>query len=663
MSATQKFRRPKTITKQSVSDMLQNLGPFQGIIGGAHCSLAWFIEQMFCDQRGRPLKLEAFQMVMMRLLWVKKFPLILACRGAGKSFLLALYCVLRAILVPGSRIVICGAGYRQAKLVFKYIDTLYKSSPIIQEASADRPKYGSDQASYEIGLSTIHAIPIGDGEKVRGMRATVLILDEFASIPEEIYEVVLAPFASVHANPAERAGIIRFVRRLQGLDADPILIEKVLGLLDFGNQIVISGTASYKQNHFYKQYRIYKMFIDTAGDTIKLKRALEERSLATTGKVKNIDERDLESAKRTWKQYGIFQLPYFALPEGFLDEDIIRSSKSTYSATRFAMEFLAQFPDDSDGFIKRSWIVSSTPHVKDGELPVPIELYGDPRFNYVLGIDPARWNDNIAAVVIKITPRGREVVYVAAWNRTEFGESARKIREICKRFSIQYIAMDQGGGGDAILELLHKKEDGVPPEDYLWPIKEQLENPADLAAPGRKIVELVNFTSATVDIAHDLEAAVSNRSILFPYKVDDTLVREQYSRHFKIDRPLNAQEIERLNEDAWGKDPEAKDTSDRSMGTFEEINEMINEVCAIVRDVTPGGVERFVLPNLNEQSEGLDMRRRDRFSALLLANYAAKVYSGHGHRPSNLPGQAAGMERKTRLYRHRPLRGRGTVRY
>lgn len=649
--------------KQTILDLFDQNGPVHGIVLSARYSLAWFIQQIFRDQTGRPVRLEPFQMVIMEMLWKKKFPMLIGTRGLGKSWLIALYSILRCILIPGSRVVIAGAGYRQAKLVFKYIDTLYKASPIIQECAKDRPKYGSDQATFEIGLSTITAIPIGDADKIRGLRATVLLLDEFSSIPEETYEVVLAPFAAVHANPAKRASFMRFVNRLRKLNVDEKILSKLMKLLDFGNQIIISGTPSYQMNHFYKRYKVYKAFIQSSGDPNRLKRALEEQAMASTGKSKQFEPHELEAAKRTWSQYAIVQLPYTALPEGFLDEDVIRSSKVNFSATRFAMEYLAQFPADSDGFIKRSWIVAATPNQKDGELPVPIELYGDPRATYVLGVDPARWNDNIAAIVIKITPRGREVVYCTTWNRTDFPESARRIRELCKRFSIQYIAMDPGGGGDAIMDLLHHKQLGLAPEDYLWPIKEQLSNPADLGAPGRKIVELVNFTTGTAELAHDLESAINQRQLLFPYKVDDALIKDQYIRHFDLDRQLTEEEFSRLLVDAWGEDEEKATVGERKMGVFEELNEMTNEVCAIVRDVTPGGVERFILPNMSDQPEGLDMRRRDRFSALMLANYAAKVHSGHGHRPSNIPGINPADKKPNSLYGRRLSRGRGNVRY
>lgn len=644
--------------KASIMLMFEEQGPINSILLASRLSLSWFIEKVFKNQRGKPLRLLPFQSVVMEMLWTKKLPMLIGTRGMGKSFLLALYSILRCILVPGTKVVIAGAGYRQAKEVFKYIDMLYKASPLIQECAKDRPKYGSDQATFEIGLSSIRAIPIGDPGKVRGIRATVLIADEFSSIPEETYEVVLAPFTATHADPAQRAEVIRFVERLKSLGADKIITDGVMNMLDFGNQIIISGTPSYQVNHFYKRYKIYKAYIESDGDPTKLRKALD------TQDHKNVlDQKEIEAAMRMWKQYAIIQMPYTAIPAGFLDEDIIRSNKTTYSPTRFAMEYLAQFPADSEGFIKRSWIMDSTPLEKNGENPVPIELYGDPKAVYVLGLDPARHNDNFAGVVIKITPRGREVVYCVSWNRTDFPESARRIRELCKRFPISYIAMDQGGGGDAVLDLLHHKQSGIDPQDYLWPIRDQIENPIDLAAPGRKIVELVNFTSMTTEIAHDLAASVTNRQILFSYKCDEQSIKEQYIRHFQLNRRLTNEEKTALDCDLWGQDEEIKSSGERTIGVLEELNEMVNETCAIIRDVTPNGVERFILPNFGDQPEGLDMRRRDRFSALMLANYAAKVYSSFGNRPQIKSGIGVNSNAPRLFTRHKKSRGRGSVRY
>jgi hypothetical protein len=659
--------------REDIMKVFDECGPTHSVYHMANFNLAWFVAKAFCNQQGKPLRLEAFQQVMLQMLWYKKFPMVIATRGAGKSFILGLYALLRAILIPGSKIVIVGAGFRQAKLVFKYIEQLYESSPLIKEALEQwgGPKYGSDMATLRVGLSVIQAIPIGDGEKIRGLRATCLIADEFASIPEEIFDIVISPFTAVHANPAERAENKRFVNRLKGLGADDRLVNAIENTQGFGNQIVISGTPSYKHNHFYRRYGVYKMFITSRGDTKQLKRAIEEKHLASTGRSQEITEEDLKNAEKTWRHYAVYQLPYTAIPEGFLDEDNIRSDRASFPRHRFEMEYLAKFPDDTDGFIKRSWIERATPRGPDDE-PVYVELYGDPRAVYVMGIDPARFNDNLGVIVLKLSSRGKELVYCNAWQKTEFGVSAQKIREIAKRFNVSYIAMDTGGGGEAIREWLCKKVDGVSPEDFIWVVPDQMEkytgDKSGMGAPGKKILEMVDFTPTWISqAAHGIASDVEQCNVLFPHRADDARVYDQYTRHFSLPS-ISEIEKERLQQDLWGLDEWDAERASKTygekfiphLGIMQHINECINETCAIMRTVSGKGTESFELPKLSEQPEGLDMRRRDRWSALMLGNYASKVFMGTGHRSKvSLPSTRTQAKRG---YTNR-IRRKGSVGY
>lgn len=580
------------------------------------------------------------------------------------TFLLAIYSLLKALLIPGSKIVICGAGFRQSKMVFKEIEKIYNASPLVQECCKDRPKYASDAAYLNVGHSTITAIPIGDGEKIRGTRATTLICDEFASISEEIFEIVISPFTAVHVDPAERAIVADFAKRLRDLKISKSIIEKIEESQGFGNQIVIAGTASYKHNHFYKRYKTYKAYIDSQGDIAKLKKSLDNISLEITGQGTPISEEEMKSLAKMWKHYSILQLPYTAIPAGVMDEDSIRANKAKIPYYRFAMEYLVQFPDDSDGFIKRSWIEESTPRLPHND-PVNIELYGDPRATYVMGLDPARHNDNFGCVVLKITPRGKEVVYCNAWNRTEYGESSRIILEICKRFNVQYIAMDSGGGGWAVSEWLAKETKDVRPEDLILLVPDQLQekNIKLLSSPGKKILEMVNFSpSWTSEAAHALAASIQQKNLLFPYSANDELCYRQYMSHFNLS-DISDSEKELVSSDLWGKeDWELSSKSEKPIfGIKQHIDECVNEVCAIIREVTPGGVEKFELPSISDQPEGLDMRRRDRFSALMLANYAAKVYASFGSRIVSSRGVSSGHNKRRTLANS--FRKRGSVYY
>src|SRR5688572_15186871 len=173
--------------------------------------LAKFVEVVMRNKFGDPMMLLPFQRVMLHMMWNKKFPMVLACRGAGKTFMLAIYCLLKCLLIPGTRIVVVSGGFRQAKFVFQYMDEIIKNSPVLQETIRKyHPgndfgvKYATDKVYLKVGSNTdITGIPIGDGTKVRGLRATTLICDEVASIDDKVFDTAIGPFLSVQADPAE----------------------------------------------------------------------------------------------------------------------------------------------------------------------------------------------------------------------------------------------------------------------------------------------------------------------------------------------------------------------------------------------------------------------------------------------------------------------------
>ena len=72
---------------------------------------------MFCKEILN-IQLIPLQNIVLQELWCRKFPMYIASRGQGKSYSLAVLSVLKAILVPGSKVVLTGGGFRQAKIIF-----------------------------------------------------------------------------------------------------------------------------------------------------------------------------------------------------------------------------------------------------------------------------------------------------------------------------------------------------------------------------------------------------------------------------------------------------------------------------------------------------------------------------------------------------------------
>jgi len=542
----------------------------------------------------RPLILAPFQSVILETLWHKTFPILLASRGAGKTFMLAVYAALRAMLTPGSKVVIVASSFRQSKLVFEYIEKIYEYSPLFRACCPRGIKKPSDSVFLDVGTSVIRALPLGNGEKIRGIRATHIITDEFASISQEIFQVVVRGFASVSSNPIEAATQTHLER--EAIKEGRMTVDEMTRKQ--GNQIVYSGTANYQFNHFYKTFMTHKAIIDNkirgdakeVGDKLGIEDA--EESLITEG---GLDYRD----------YGIIRIPYQGLPESYMDEKQISQAKVTMPKALFQMEYECIFPTDSDGFFKRSIINSATPGHRSsaGGSAFGIELAGKPGYEYVMGIDPARKTDNFAISILQILPHNETYknVYCYSMRGKSYTRAARKIRELLAKFNIVRIAMDAGGGGNAIMDILQDGKFLEPGESPIWLFDDEDQK----RFAGEHILDMVDFTPKWIRNAnYNLASDIEHRRVLFPYRALDT---EGSS--------LKDDETER--DEVWA-----------------EFDQQIKELCMIVVTPTKTGVQHFDIPELPASQQGTlkTYQRKDRYSALLLSSYAARTYLQEGQR-------------------------------
>ena len=100
------------------------------------------------------------------------------------SFLLSVYALLRALFMPRRKIIIVGAAFRQSKVIFEYMDTIWKNAPVLRDLCGNNsgPRRDVDRCVMYINDSIITALPLGDGQKIRGQRAHDIISDEFACL-------------------------------------------------------------------------------------------------------------------------------------------------------------------------------------------------------------------------------------------------------------------------------------------------------------------------------------------------------------------------------------------------------------------------------------------------------------------------------------------------
>jgi len=587
------------------------------------------------------INLAPFQLAILQELWDRKFPMLIASRGGGKTFLLAIYAVLRALFHQGSKVVIVGAAFRQSKLMFEYIDTLYRNSAIFQSICPEHPKRDIDQCFFNVGESKIIAIPLGDGTKIRGLRANYIIADEFASIPLEIYEVVIKGFGSVSANPSERAEKVAEADLLRELGEEEaaLAIEDTLG---FGNQTIISGTAYYAFNHFFSYWKRYKSIIESKGDLRKVADIYQ-------GEIpEGFDYRD----------YSVIRLPYTVLPKGFMDEAQIASAKATMHRSLYLMEYEAVFPDDSDGFFKRSLIESCVTKkpitIASGQsVRFHASLNGNPAGEYVYGIDPASEQDNLALVILEVLPDHRRIVYAWTLNKQKLRERmknvesktgfynfcARKIRDLLKTFPSKHIGIDYQGGGIQLMEALHNPGDMLPGERALWPYIvdnanpmkpdpfwwEAEKKPTDNES-GDHFLHIINFAKPdfTSQANHGLKSDFESKITLFP-AYDTSVLADAIAHDSLIGR-----EVDTLED------------------CVVEIEELKDELATIEHSqTTVQAREHWDTPEVKKPGGKKGRQRKDRYTALVIANMLARAVEHRlkGH-DFNSVGGYAGQQKK-----------------
>jgi hypothetical protein len=456
-----------------------------------------------------------------------------------------------------------------------------------------------------INRGVITFLPLGDGQKIRGQRANDIVADEFASIPREIFENVVAGFAAVASSPIEKVKARAKEKKAKELG---VQLEYVDANLDFyrSNQIILSGTAYYDFNHFAEYWKKYHAIIKTKGDQRKLEEVFN-------GEVPN---------DFNWEDYAVYRIPVELLPPGFMDEGQISRSKATVHAGIYQMEYGACFSTDSKGFFKRSLIESCVCSEKkpivlsSGEVFFEASTRGNPNKQYVIGVDPASEVDNFSIVVLEINEDHRRVVY--CWTTTRerhresvkahltedndfYGYCARKIRTLMKIFPTVEIAMDPQGGGIAVMEALHDKDKLKEGEVAIWPkINPEKSAPTD-DEPGIHIIEVCNFSSAqwTGEANHGLRKDMEDKAIIFPFFDAATI-------------GLSLEEDKRNN---------------RMHDTLEdcvmEIEELKNELSLIVISQSQSGRERWDTPDTRSGKK--NKLRKDRYSALIMANHAARL--------------------------------------
>lgn len=581
----------------------------------ARKSLAKFLRYNlgFTTELALGLTLESYQELTIKSFFNRNYCMLVWGRGCAKSFCAAIYCILKCMFEPGTKVLIASINFRTSRRVFNEIER-FLSSP---EAALARQCFGlkskrNDQYEWQINGGSITAIPL-TGEKIRGIRANVLVLDEFLLLPAEIIDNVLIPFLS---SPRDVGDRIR-VRKLE--DA---LIKK--GLLHPDNKQIFENTsqmlalssASYTFEHLFSVHQQWAHLID------------------------NPDEQESKEGELPGT-YFISQLGYEALPQHMVDQGAIQVAKSGGSSHHsFLREYCARFIDGGDSYFSPRKMHLCT--IPDGEYPTT-KVVGDVDKKYILAIDPnfssSKSADYFAMSIIEIDEEKKQGIVVHGYQAagSSLQDHIKYFYYVYKNFNLALVIIDHAGA-DTFIDAINNSKFFKDMNSKIGFVEFQSDKENDdyrkmLKTCARQynkdsgnICIKQYFTSAFLTRANSyLQTCIDHKKIWFASRASNhpDILENIFSMNLPMeyifprgigDKADNEYETKKLTvrEFIEAQDFIIKDTKDQAANV---------EVSTTTR-----GTQSFDLPSHLRKSTSINRARKDNYTTLMLGNWGIKAY-------------------------------------
>lgn len=383
------------------------------------------------------LKLRRFQKILLVMMFWSNIFVLIACRGLGKTFLSSIYCVIRCILYPGTKVCIASGTRGQAINVLEKI--ILELKPISPELCAEIDEKqskinGTNAQIVFFNTSVIKVVTASDS--ARGNRCNVLLLDEYRLISKDTIDTVLRKFLTLRRMP-------RYSELTDEERKREYAKEKNLTL--------------YLTSAFFKDHWSYLKCTDTFNAMIK------------DGK----------------KQF-VCGFPYqLSIEEGLLDPEAVADemAESDFSEVKWSMEMMALwYGSEEDAFFDFTSISKNrrikypmlpdelSGRLSSAQLKIPTKQNGEVR---ILSADIALMsskknnNDATAIFINQLTPSkaGRyvsNIVYADTYEGLRTDDQALIIRKMFDEYNCDYLVLDTTGLGIGVYDCLSR--DIVDPE-------------------------------------------------------------------------------------------------------------------------------------------------------------------------------------------------------
>lgn len=361
------------------------------------------------------------------LLWAMNkynFFMYIAARGQGKSYLIAIYCVIRAILYPNTLIVLASGTKGQARLIItEKIFSLKNNSPnVAREISEFKTGANETYIAFRNG-SKITAVPSSDN--ARGYRANILIVDEFRLISKNTIDTVLKPFLNVNRTP-------------------PYLQNPKYSHLGEENKEIFISSAWYKNHWIWDSFKSYLTAMTDGKDSFV---AVLPWQLSVYHKLLSMKRVEQQRTADDFDQMS-WDMEFEALFVGenenaYFKLDDIQKCRTLPKA--FYPPTDREFVENKDKRKKLSNMPKQAGEIRIVSMDIAL-----------MGSNKTLKNDTTAFTLIRLMPQGeeyrRDVVYQESMAGQHSELQAIRLKQLYYDFEGDYVAMDTMGNGIAVFD-------------------------------------------------------------------------------------------------------------------------------------------------------------------------------------------------------------------
>ena len=555
------------------------------------------------------IKLYPDQILNIRGLMDSNYSMCVWGRGCGKSYIAAVFCVLQCIFFPGSKILIAGPTFRTARLIFNYIEDIVNNpdAQLLMQCMGVLSKR-NDQFCWKVNGGEITAIPL-NGEKIRGFRANILIIDEFLLMNKDMVEKVLLPYLVAPQDIKDRQ-VIREMEDEQIRRGVMTEDER----MDFENnaKFIALSSASYTCEYLYEKY-------------CEFVKMIHDPKMPENG-----------------AKYYVSQMAWDSIPQDRMEKSIIELAQGeNSSSSTFKREYGAQFIDGSDSYFSMQKMMACT--IPDGERP-HLLLKGEKDKRYILSIDP-NWSnsttsDNFSMTVIEVDEAkfaegkvGGNIVHNYAKFGKDLKDHIKYFYYLWTSFDIHLICIDHAGY--QFIESCNEhelfKKAGIEFKIFEYSAeKDGSELEAALKQARRdynrsihRIVFTQTFTTDFIRKGNEyLQGCIDYKKIWFAANIKGDV--DAFNRTTCIDVELSLTGVEDI-------DKKAKDSERKSGGMIQMIDDQEFllkqqkiQAASIEVKTTAKGTQSFDLPQVMRRNTTATRMRKDSYTTLMLGCWCLK---------------------------------------